>query len=149
MDFLLGVPGRLAAVLGRLTQSRADKLDNLDAAITTRAPASTALSIAQWTNARALLLDNLASLLTGVVNSIQTGYASAPTSSGSGEDTAYADVMVSAVTVAKAFPLILVADAQSTSKFWTARLTSTTNLRLSCTAAAGLVRIRWYLIEFK
>lgn len=41
------------------TVLRAGKLDNLDALVSSRAPASTALSNATWTNARAALLDNL------------------------------------------------------------------------------------------
>lgn len=58
------VAGRddLQTVLGRLTAGRATNLDNLDAAMSTRAPAATALSTAQWTNARAALLDNLSNL---------------------------------------------------------------------------------------
>ena len=41
------------------TSARAAKMDNLDAAISSRAPASTALSTAQWTNTRAGYLDNI------------------------------------------------------------------------------------------
>lgn len=41
------------------TSARAAKMDNLDAAISSRAPASTALSTAQWTNTRAGYLDKL------------------------------------------------------------------------------------------
>lgn len=44
---------------GRLTAGRATNLDNLDATVSSRAPASTALSTAQWTNTRAGNLDNL------------------------------------------------------------------------------------------
>lgn len=49
----------LTTLTGRLTSTRAGLLDNLDAAVTTRAPSSTALSTAQWTNGRAALLDHL------------------------------------------------------------------------------------------
>lgn len=41
------------------TTARAAKIDNLDATISSRAPAATALSTVQWTNARAALLDFL------------------------------------------------------------------------------------------
>lgn len=41
------------------TTLRAGKLDNLDALVSSRAPANTALSNATWTNARAAVLDNL------------------------------------------------------------------------------------------
>lgn len=55
--FLLGVPGKLKTLLDRLTATRAGLLDNLDAAISTRALASTALSNATWTGALASLLN--------------------------------------------------------------------------------------------
>jgi hypothetical protein len=41
------------------TNARAANLDNLDATVSTRAPAATALSSVVWTNARAANLDNL------------------------------------------------------------------------------------------
>lgn len=49
-------------LVSRLTAGRASALDYLDAAISTRAVASTALSNANWTNTRAGLLDNLTRL---------------------------------------------------------------------------------------
>lgn len=58
-EFLLGVPGKLKTLLDRLTATRAGYLDNLDAAVTTRAPSSTALSTATWTAGRAAAIDNL------------------------------------------------------------------------------------------
>jgi len=57
---LYGVPGKLKTLIDRLTSARAAKIDNLDAAVTTRAPASTALSNGVWTDARAGKLDNAA-----------------------------------------------------------------------------------------
>lgn len=63
IDFLLGVPGKLKTISDHLTTNlsttRAAKVDNLDAAISTRAPASTALTNATWTNARAEKIDTL------------------------------------------------------------------------------------------
>ena len=56
---LAGVPGKLKTMLDRLTATRAANLDKLDANITTRAAASTALSNAVWTDARAEKLDNV------------------------------------------------------------------------------------------
>jgi hypothetical protein len=41
------------------TALRAAKLDNIDVVVSTRAPASTALTTATWTNARAAKIDNL------------------------------------------------------------------------------------------
>ena len=56
---LAGVPGKLKTMLDRLTATRAANLDKLDANITTRAAASTALSNAVWTDARAGKLDKV------------------------------------------------------------------------------------------
>lgn len=53
----------LTTLTGRLTSGRATLLDNLDAAITSRAAAATALTTAVWTGARAALLDFLDVLL--------------------------------------------------------------------------------------
>lgn len=55
------------------TDTRAGKLDSLDAAITSRAPASTALSNATWTAAKAGYLDAAISTISSPLRSIQTG----------------------------------------------------------------------------
>lgn len=58
-----GATGRLKAVydylVANLSVARAAKIDNLDAAISTRAGASTALSSATWTGTRAGYLDKI------------------------------------------------------------------------------------------
>ena len=51
IETLMGLPGRVTALLGRLTETRAGNLDRLDAAISTRAPSGTALSNLVWTDA--------------------------------------------------------------------------------------------------
>ena len=149
IDFLLGVPGKLKTVLDRLTSTRAANLDNLDAAISTRAPASTALSTAQWTNTRAGLLDGI--IQTSIIASIQTGYVSAAGTAGTGEDAKYVDITITAVaSVSKCVVLIngsLPAGYQATS--CTARLTSTTNVRVSVPDGTASPRGRWTVIEFK
>jgi hypothetical protein len=65
---LMGVPGKLKAIKDLITTG-------LDAAVTTRAAASTALSNAVWTNALATELDGLAPAIaaipTTLINSIQ------------------------------------------------------------------------------
>ena len=64
--FLNGVPGRLKTLIDRLvpsgsaetlTDTRLANLDDLDAAVSTRAPSSTALSSATWTGTKAGYLD--------------------------------------------------------------------------------------------
>ena len=56
IETLMGLPGRVTALLGRLTETRASNLDRLDAAVTSRAPAGTALSNLVWTDAIAAKL---------------------------------------------------------------------------------------------
>ena len=51
---------KLKALADRLTAARAEKIDNLDVAVSTRAPANTAVSNAVLTDARIGNLDNLA-----------------------------------------------------------------------------------------
>ena len=66
MDILLGLPGQLKKLIDRLvpsgsaqtlTDARVSALDNLNATVSSRAPSSTALSNATWTDARAARLD--------------------------------------------------------------------------------------------
>ena len=77
LESLYGLPGKIKTLLDRLTAARAGYLDSinpavtgwnstragyvdrLDAAVSTRAPASTALSNATWTDARAGYQDRL------------------------------------------------------------------------------------------
>lgn len=61
IDFLAGVPGKLKSVYDHLTtylsSTRCAKIDNLDAAISTRAAAATALSSGTWTSTKAGYID--------------------------------------------------------------------------------------------
>lgn len=61
IDMLLGVPGKLKSVYDHLTtylsSTRCAKIDNLDAAISSRAAASTALSSGTWTATKAGYID--------------------------------------------------------------------------------------------
>lgn len=73
---LKGLPGKTKAIYDYLTtylsSTRCAKIDNLDAAVTTRAAASTALSNAMWTDAKAGYLDGA---LSGRLGSIKAIYA--------------------------------------------------------------------------
>lgn len=77
IDFLLGVPGKLKTIIdylaANLSTVRAAKIDNLDAAISTRAAAATALSSATWTATLASYLDGPISGRLGSIKSIQQG----------------------------------------------------------------------------
>lgn len=72
MELLAAVPGKLKALADRLTATRADNLDHLDADISSRAPANTAVSNAVLTDARIGNLDNIASA-PARIKSIQRG----------------------------------------------------------------------------
>lgn len=63
MAQIYNVPGKVRAVLERLTAARAANLDNLNATISSRAPASTAVSTANLTNQRIAALDDIAAIL--------------------------------------------------------------------------------------
>jgi hypothetical protein len=145
---LIGLPGKIKTLLDRLTATRAGLLDNLDAAMTTRAAASTALSTATWSATKAGYLDvAISSRLSAAVKSIQTGYrGGALASSGTGEDLYYADITLgTAVTVAKTF--VILQHAATTNNSGTGRVTSTTNLRLSRSDSNGMT-CRYYVVEF-
>lgn len=57
---LLGLPGKVKTLIDRLTSTRATNLDNLNATVSSRAAAATALTNAVWTDARAGKLDTAA-----------------------------------------------------------------------------------------
>lgn len=59
IESLMGLPGRVSALLSRLTETRAGNLDRLDAAVSSRAPSSTALSNLVWTDAIAAKLASM------------------------------------------------------------------------------------------
>jgi hypothetical protein len=71
IDFLLGVPGKLKTISDWLTTywtaARAAKVDYLDAAISSRAPAATAVSNVDYTPVRATALDSVASIGTNPI----------------------------------------------------------------------------------
>ena len=75
IESLLGLPYKIKVLLDRLTPDRAAKLDNVNDTITSRAPASSAVSNAVLTDARVGLLDNLVNLANAPVRikSIQRG----------------------------------------------------------------------------
>lgn len=64
MNLLAPIYNQVMALVGRLTASRAAALDQLDAPVSTRAVASTALNNSTWSNARAGKLDNLDAAVT-------------------------------------------------------------------------------------
>ncbi|WP_341649924.1 hypothetical protein [Thauera humireducens] len=164
---LAGVPGKLKTLLDRLTATRAANLDNLNATVTSRAPAATALSNAVWTDARAAKLD-AGVLATGVVRSVQGGWVNAAPSTGTidTEDHKYCDVTISAVDVSRSTVVFVGGsttgglqsaftrqDSSTGSSYeCTARLTSSTVLRISAPGGSGnnptKIAGRWTVVEY-
>lgn len=151
-----GVPGKLKTLTDRLTSARATNLDNLNATITSTAPASTALSVVTWTNALATLLGN--TIQTSVMGGlVQEGWLYDVTLlNGTVEDEKYYDVPVSAVVIGKCpiieFQLRGNIGTNVTPAYGvTCRLTTTTNLRISAGSAGGAttLRGRWRVVELK
>lgn len=98
MELLAGVPGKLKTLLGRFTATRAAALDSLDASITSRAPAATAVSNAVLTDVRVAYLDNLSAAPLRI-KSIQRGVINI--FSGAGAGTATGTATITAVNPAK------------------------------------------------
>lgn len=123
---LMGLPGKLKTVLDRLTSGRAANLDNLDAAISTRAAAATALSNATWSDG----------LATSLASALKLDRAEILTISGSGTGgtVVTANLTITAVTLGKCFlvPLgsVVVQGHNSYAAGFSLTLTSTTNAQL-------------------
>lgn len=149
---LMGVPGKLKTLLDRLTSTRAGNLDNLDAAVTTRAAASTALSTSQWTNTLATDLGTIssgASAFTGIINRIQYGAVSLSAASS-------ATATVTSVNTAKSVLVYLGATVNGTaaaaaSDNWFCRLTLTnaTTVTAYRVGSTGICIVSFCLVEFK
>lgn len=92
---LMGLPGKAKTLLDRLTDTRASALDNLNAALSSRAPAATALSNATWTAA-------LATSLAGALKLARAEVVTVSGSSGTGAGRKFVDVTIAAITVGKA-----------------------------------------------
>jgi len=87
ISFLLCVPGKLNTLTDRLTSGRAANLDNLDVAVSTTAPASTALSSATWTGTKAGYLDGAISGRLGSIKAIYRGTITSNTATITAVDT--------------------------------------------------------------
>lgn len=155
MAFLKGIPGKLTTFMNYLTSTRAAKLDQLDAAMSSRAAA------ADYTAGRAAKIDNLDAAVTSrlatCINSIQTGTVNTGTfSSGAGIDTKYVDVTITSVNTAKSVVIINGFGCNAGDILFPpcGRLTSATNLRISAGGFnAGDVMFAlgatWQVVEFK
>ena len=156
LEPLLGLPGRIKILIDRITSTRASNLDNLDGAVSSRAPASTALSSSVWTGTKAGYVDTAMSgrasqssvdaLPQGIINSVQRGSFNPPESSVS------ANVTISSVDLGKAF-LVFSFRSDTTGSnlefIWTGNLTSATNINFQRYKITSLHHtIEWQVIEY-
>jgi len=168
IQFLLSIPPRVKLLTDRLTAARAQALDSvsetrmarLDAAVSSRAAAATALSSNVWTSGHADKLNNLPS---GVVKRVLSGYVET-TEALYGyalEDRRYVDITISAVDPDKCIVSCIGTAAGTHSGgyiFWTtsvptyivsARLTGPTTLRVHVGRSnAGCILAHWKIVEF-
>lgn len=139
---ILNIVPWIKALYTDYTTARAAKLDNLDAAISTRAPASTALSTATWTATRAGKIDNLdvavSSRLSSAIKSVQyVTLSSIAYSSGniSGTKT------ISSVNTSKTILIPMLRGNTDTSGttlgYWLPTLASSTSVSVSGSVVAG------------
>lgn len=79
------------------------------------------------------------------IKSVQTGYADGVnTTSGSGEDNRFVNVSINSVNTGKCILSIMMLN----DVFYTTRLTSNTNLRVSTVNNSLQLTFRWYVYEF-
>lgn len=150
IDFLLGVPGKLKTIAdylaANLSTGRTAKIDNLDAAITTRAAATDVTLKATWTDAKAVFVDAAISSRLGGIKSIQQSFASM----GVGVD-AVAVTLGAAVNVNKC--MLLHQGSQSTSSsisdiMATVVLSSSTQVTVIRGTSGVTANINFTVIEF-
>lgn len=144
---LLGVPGKLKTLIDLWTSTKAGYVD---AAVTSRAPASTALSTAVWSSGLATELDGLAPSIAAIpttpINSIQYGEVTINTSSTSGTAT------ITAVTTAKTVLIYLGCRTDATTitnANATLTLTNTTTITATRTGNGNTLIVRFVAVEFK
>ena len=139
------------------TAARAAKMDNLDAKISTRAPANTALSNAVWTNTRAGYLDKLNSgvpitSMPSVIKSVQRGIITIPSESKEASAT-----LTQSVNLNKAVVLYggSIYGSDSTSSdypgFWDARLVLAAANKVTVTrayASSYTATVPYQVLEF-
>ena len=158
LEPLLGLPGRIKILIDRITSTRASNLDNLDGAVSSRAPASTALSSSVWTGTRAGYLDasisGLASqssvdaIPTSPIKSVQRGLLTV----GFGDSPPY-NVTISSVDLGKSVLTFSYgednAGALTPERLLWGRLTSSTNIRFDkYNTDVANYKIAWEVVEY-
>ena len=152
IGLLASIKAGITTLTGRLTSTRAGYLDNLDAAISTRAAASTALSSATWTGTRAGYLDKIG------IRSIQTGYVTLAISSAA-TGNASTTLSTTLTDTSKAFMLLTSVERTASGggillENCRPSITNTTTVRVDWAAPDGTTstimtaRIHYLVVEF-
>ena len=158
LEPLLGLPGRIKILIDRITSTRASNLDNLNATVSSRAPASTALSSSVWTGTRAGYVDasisgrasqsSVDALPQGIIKSVQRGLLTLDSG-----DAPPHNVTISSVDLGKSM-LTFSYGASSTATLtperllW-GRLTSSTNIRFDRYDSTLFYHtIAWEVVEY-
>jgi len=158
LEPLLGLPGRIKILIDRITSTRASNLDNLNATVSSRAPASTALSSSVWTGTKAGYVDTAISgrasqssvdaLPQGIIKSVQRGLLIV-----GGSDSPPYNVTISSVDLGKSVLTFSYggdsAVALTPERLLWGRLTSSTNIRFdNYESAASYYTIAWEVVEY-
>jgi len=159
LEPLLGLPGRIKILIDRITSTRASNLDNLNATVSSRAPASTALSSSVWTGTRAGYLDasisgrasqsSVDAIPASPIKSVQRGlliigYGYTPPH----------NVTISSVDLGKSMLTFSYGgaanDALTPEQMFWGRLTSSTNIRFDRyqTSSSSYYTIEWEVVEY-
>jgi len=158
LEPLLGLPGRIKILIDRITSTRASNLDNLNATVSSRAPASTALSSSVWTGTRAGYLDasiadrasqsSVDAIPTSPIKSVQRGLLIV-----GGSDSPPYNVTISSVDLGKSVLTFsyggdVAAELTPERLLW-GRLTSSTNIRFDKYRPGSLIyTIAWEVVEY-
>lgn len=148
--FLFGVPGKLKTLLDRLTATRAGYLDRIDATVSSRAPASTALDSSVWTGTKAGYLDAAVTSRLGSIKAIYKGTISV-TTSGSSPTAGGGTATITAVVDAKTLIFNLgVNDGQNSTPWCRVELTNTTTVTayVKANSTAGTFTVGYMVVEF-
>lgn len=148
LDFMAGVPGKLKTLNTNITALLAKITANVDVNVSTRAAASTAVSNADLTAARAAKLDFLTGVpLTSAIQSIQHVAASLLST-----DTSKA-VTITAVDTAKTIIIPLGVEAWSMLNLWAVvgrwSLTSSTVVTFTRPGNYEAIAVGCIVVEFK
>lgn len=152
IDFLLGVPGKLKTIydylVANLSTTRTAKIDNLDAAISTRAAASTALTNATWTDAKAGFIDGAISGRLGSIKAIYTGNITIANGASSGTATITAVNTAKAIYFGRGFNPTGFSGALDISQVPIVTLTNSTTVTATRGGTTQAMSVAYTVVEF-